>query len=142
MFDQLFAKARIMFANWAPACRVLVENVSEWFSVFFLVYRCVVGFAVLNVVSAVFVQQALKTASSDEELAFRQKQRDIQAYNRPSAHRWMGREGINEGTGHGKSWETQLMLLNPSCGANYVWKKICMVHYLRLNLWLINMNLP
>ena len=22
----------IMFANWAPACRVLVDNVSEWFS--------------------------------------------------------------------------------------------------------------
>ena len=27
------------FRNWGPACRVLVENVSEWFSVFFLVYR-------------------------------------------------------------------------------------------------------
>ena len=40
------------------------------------------GFAVLQVVGAVFVQQALKTASSDEELAFRQKERDIQAYNR------------------------------------------------------------
>ncbi|CAK9003474.1 unnamed protein product [Durusdinium trenchii] len=72
----------IMFANWAPACRVLVDNVSEWFSVFFLVYRCVMGFAVLNVVSAVFVQQAMKTASSDEELAFRQKEREVQAYNR------------------------------------------------------------
>lgn len=40
------------------------------------------GFAVLQVVGAVFVQQALKTASSDEELAFRQKERDILAYNR------------------------------------------------------------
>ncbi|CAJ1392351.1 unnamed protein product [Effrenium voratum] len=49
----------IMFANWGPACRILVENVSEWFSVFFLLYRCVVGFAVLNVVGAVFVQQVL-----------------------------------------------------------------------------------
>ena len=29
-----------MFANWAPPCRVLVENVSEWFSIFFLIYRC------------------------------------------------------------------------------------------------------
>jgi len=71
----------IMFANWGPACRVLVENVSEWFSVFFLVYRCVMGFAVLNVVGAVFVQQALKTAASDEDLAFRQKERDIASYN-------------------------------------------------------------
>ena len=28
-----------MFANWGPACRVLVQNVSEWFSLFFLFYR-------------------------------------------------------------------------------------------------------
>lgn len=30
----------------------------EWFSVFFLLYRCVLGFAVLNVVNAVFVTWA------------------------------------------------------------------------------------
>ncbi|CAK9053881.1 unnamed protein product [Durusdinium trenchii] len=56
----------ILFANWGPACRVLVDNVSEWFSLFFLAYRCVLGFAVLNVVNSVFVQQTMKTASSDE----------------------------------------------------------------------------
>ena len=27
------------FANWGPPCRVLIENVSEWFSIFFLLYR-------------------------------------------------------------------------------------------------------
>ena len=36
----------ILFANWSPPCRVLVDNVSEWFSIFFLVYRCIIGFAV------------------------------------------------------------------------------------------------
>ncbi|CAE7582625.1 unnamed protein product [Symbiodinium natans] len=72
----------IMFANWGPPCRVVVENVSEWFSIFFLCYRCVLGFAVLNVVNSVFVQQTMKTASSDEELAFRQKEKDIALYNR------------------------------------------------------------
>eukprot|EP00434_Breviolum_minutum_P016746 symbB.v1.2.014769.t1/scaffold1084.1/size139254/8 len=72
----------ILFANWGPPCRVLVENVNEWFSLFFLLYRCVVGFALLNVVNAVFVQQTMKTASSDEELAFKQKERDIALYTR------------------------------------------------------------
>eukprot|EP00913_Durusdinium_trenchii_P009450 g8883.t1 len=43
---------------------------------------CVLGFAVLNVVNAVFVQQTMKTASSDEELAFRQKERDKATYTR------------------------------------------------------------
>jgi len=36
----------------------------------------------LNVVNAVFVQQTMKTASSDEELAFKQKERDIALYTR------------------------------------------------------------
>lgn len=72
----------IMFANWGPPCRVLVDNVSEWFSVFFLFYRCVLGFVVLNVVNAVFVQQTMKTASSDEELAFKQKQKDMALYTK------------------------------------------------------------
>ena len=34
----------------------------------------------LNVVNAVFVQQTMKTASFDEELAFKQKERDIVTY--------------------------------------------------------------
>jgi len=72
----------ILFANWSPPCRVLVENISEWFSVFFLLYRCVLGFAVINVVNSVFVQQTMKTASSDEELAFKQKQRDMEMYTK------------------------------------------------------------
>lgn len=87
----------IMFANWGPGCRVLVENVSEWFSVFFLVYRCVMGFAVLNVVSAVFVQQALKTASSDDDLAFRQKERDIAQYNRKVKKLFCSIDGSGDG---------------------------------------------
>ncbi|CAJ1450529.1 unnamed protein product, partial [Effrenium voratum] len=72
----------VLFANWGPPCRVLVDNVSEWFSVFFLLYRCVLGFAVLNVVNAVFVQQTMKTASSDDEIAFKQKQKDVDTYTR------------------------------------------------------------
>ena len=33
-----------------------------------------------QVVNAVFVQQTMKTASSDEELAFKQKEKDIAAH--------------------------------------------------------------
>lgn len=87
----------ILFANWSPPCRVLVENVSEWFSVFFLLYRCVLGFAVLNVVNAVFVQQTMKTASSDEELAFKQKEKDIAAYARKVRRLFQTMDDSNDG---------------------------------------------
>lgn len=29
----------ILFANWSPPCRILVDDISEWFSIFFLIYR-------------------------------------------------------------------------------------------------------
>eukprot|EP00438_Fugacium_kawagutii_P007475 Skav230100 [mRNA] locus=scaffold283:90303:92893:- [translate_table: standard] len=45
----LLTMFEVLFANWSPPCRLLVDNVSEWFTVFFLFYRCVIGFAVLNV---------------------------------------------------------------------------------------------
>ncbi|CAE7032049.1 Scn2a [Symbiodinium natans] len=72
----------ILFANWGPPCRALVDNVDEAFSLFFLIYRCMIGFAVLNVVNAVFVQQTMLLASNDEDLAFKQKQKDWDWYSK------------------------------------------------------------
>ncbi len=43
----------ILFGNFGPPARVLVENVSEWFALFFLGYRCVFLYATLNVINAV-----------------------------------------------------------------------------------------
>ena len=108
----------ILFANWGPPCRVLVDFVDEAFSLFFLVYRCMIGFAVLNdsermlavnlfpllcgevpcesslfmsaaepqVVNAVFVQQTLLMAANDEDLAFKQKQKDWALYTKKAPH--------------------------------------------------------
>eukprot|EP00930_Biecheleria_cincta_P096903 TRINITY_DN88675_c0_g1_i1.p1 TRINITY_DN88675_c0_g1~~TRINITY_DN88675_c0_g1_i1.p1 ORF type:complete len:555 (-),score=99.94 TRINITY_DN88675_c0_g1_i1:5-1669(-) len=70
----------VLFANWAPACRILVDSVNEWFAVFFIVYRCIVCFAVLNVVNAVFVQQTMKVAQSDDESCFKTRLREHVAW--------------------------------------------------------------
>lgn len=65
----------ILFANWAPSCRVLVDHVDEWFALAFVLYRCIVGFAVLNVVNAVFVQSTMQVAQQDHDhqIAVQQK---------------------------------------------------------------------
>ncbi|CAE7433436.1 Scn8a [Symbiodinium necroappetens] len=70
----------VFFANWAPACRVLVENISEWYSLLFLIYRCGIGFAVINVVNAVFVQQTMQVAKGDEEVLLMEKQKAEEKY--------------------------------------------------------------
>jgi len=70
----------IMLANWAPSCRVLVNKVSESYSILFVLYRCCAGFAVLNVINAVFIQQTLKVAQNDKDVMIMQKQRAQEEY--------------------------------------------------------------
>jgi len=70
----------ITFANWAPTCRLLVDNVSEAFGLFFIIHRCVVGFAMLSVIQAVFIQQTMKSAQLDEDFMIKQKAREKDTY--------------------------------------------------------------
>lgn len=37
--DRSARRFEILFANWSPPCRILVDDISEWFSIFFLIYR-------------------------------------------------------------------------------------------------------
>lgn len=76
----------VLFANWIPSCRVLIEYVSEWFSFVFIMYRCIVGFAVLNVVNAVFIQQTMKVAQADNDLMILQKQKAAQSFAKKLRH--------------------------------------------------------
>lgn len=70
----------VLLANWAPAARILVDNVSDIWVYVFVVYRCVVGFAILNVVNAVFIQQTMRVAQADQELIIKQRIRAESAY--------------------------------------------------------------
>lgn len=68
----------ITFANWAPSCRLLVDNVDELYGTFYLIYRCVIGFCVLMVVQAVFIQQTMKTTKLDDKHLANQKMKEMQ----------------------------------------------------------------
>jgi len=70
----------IIFANWAPSCRLLLDHVSEYFGIFFLIYRCAIGFAVLSVIQAVFIQQTMKSAQLDDDYILQDRQREQSKY--------------------------------------------------------------
>eukprot|EP00811_Abedinium_folium_P004511 NODE_14153_length_1125_cov_5.586172.p1 GENE.NODE_14153_length_1125_cov_5.586172~~NODE_14153_length_1125_cov_5.586172.p1 ORF type:complete len:281 (+),score=73.93 NODE_14153_length_1125_cov_5.586172:74-844(+) len=63
----------ITLANWSPACWLLTNNVNEAWAVFFLLYKCSIGFAVLQVIMSVFIQQTFRVASRDEELMIKER---------------------------------------------------------------------
>jgi len=65
----------ITLANWVPSCRVLMDNVSHWFGLFYILYCCCWSFAVVRVISAVFLTETMKLVACDENIALASKQR-------------------------------------------------------------------
>lgn len=64
----MFTMFEVTHVNYSRAARVLTDNMDEGWAWFFVVYRVVVGFAVLQVIRAVFIQQVLKVATDDRDL--------------------------------------------------------------------------
>jgi len=80
MFYGTFARTmltmfEITLGNWMPPCRALVENVSEWYMLFSLTHKLVIGFSVVTVMTAVFIQETFKVASQDDRIAMMTKER-------------------------------------------------------------------
>lgn len=60
------------FANWITPTRILVENVSEGYSLYAVMHKVVIGFATVGVIGAVFIQETFKVAQMDDSLMVRQ----------------------------------------------------------------------
>jgi hypothetical protein len=65
----------ITLGNWGPPCRLLQNDVSEWWALFFVSYKVIVGFAVVQVITSVFVQQTFKVVAQDEEIVEKVRER-------------------------------------------------------------------
>ncbi|CAE7242440.1 CACNA1G [Symbiodinium necroappetens] len=83
VFEYFGTTARVMLtmfeltlANWPTAARILQENVTEWYSIFSVAYKLIVGFAAVGIINGVFMQETFKVAASDDKLMMRQKERD------------------------------------------------------------------
>merc|ERR550514_1169283 len=54
---------------WATTGRLLIFNISEWYVLFFVPYVWGVSFAVLRVITALFIKETLQAAGPDPEVA-------------------------------------------------------------------------
>jgi Ca2+-binding EF-hand superfamily protein len=70
----------LTLANWPPVCRLLVENVSEWFMLFFIAHKLTIGFAIIGVINGVFMQETFRVASTDDRIMVRQRERDLKVH--------------------------------------------------------------
>jgi uncharacterized protein with PIN domain len=65
----------ITLGNWMPPCRALVENVSEWYMLFSVAHKFVIGFSVVAVITGVFIQETFKVATTDDRIMVMTKER-------------------------------------------------------------------
>jgi len=89
VFEYFGTTARVMLtmfeltlANWPVAARILQENVTEYYSIFSVAYKLIVGFAAVGIINGVFMQETFKVAASDDKLMMRQKERDRSLHTR------------------------------------------------------------
>merc|ERR1719282_1832876 len=70
----LFSMFELTLANWPPISRMLYENVSQWFILITILHKLTIGFAVVGVINAVFIQETFNAAQEDDEIMLRRAQ--------------------------------------------------------------------
>jgi len=72
----------IHMANWAAPCRVVLNNIGEVWGNALVCYRCVMGYALMSVLGAVFVQQAMSVQQQDQELMILRRAKETDRYTK------------------------------------------------------------
>jgi len=70
----------ITIGNWVPSCRALMDNVTDWFALFYILYTCCFCFAIVRVITAVFITETQRVVSNDDKIAMRKKEKEKEAY--------------------------------------------------------------
>merc|ERR1712190_45694 len=74
MFEVTFS------GGWPVYARRLVEDVNPWYMVYFVVYVSLVVFAMIRIITALFLKETLETAAADEEKMLAETLREKEKY--------------------------------------------------------------
>jgi hypothetical protein len=66
--------------GWPNYARILIEEVNPWFAIFWIFYVLTVVFAVIRVITALFLQKTMEAARGDEEMMVMQKMKEKETY--------------------------------------------------------------
>ncbi|CAJ1439433.1 unnamed protein product, partial [Effrenium voratum] len=67
----------ITLGNFVPVTRLMMQDVSEIYVIFALIHKLVIGFAVVMVITGVFVQETFSVAQTDNTIMINQKERAL-----------------------------------------------------------------
>jgi len=72
----------LTLGNWVPITRLLTEKVSEWYTIFLITFQVILGFAVIKVITGVFLTETMKVASMDDSIMLKTKQRAMRLHRK------------------------------------------------------------
>merc|ERR1712137_612395 len=78
----MFTMFELSLGNWVVVGRFLMNDISEWLCLSVLIHKLVVGFAVIRIISGVFLHETFKAAATDDDLMLMQKKRLMQKHAR------------------------------------------------------------
>jgi len=67
--------------NWGPPAWLLINNVNEAWGAYVIFYKCTAGFAILNVINAVFLRLTMREADTLDNIAIQQAKNDATKYH-------------------------------------------------------------
>lgn len=88
----------ITLANWPPICRLLTEEVSEWFALLVLMHKLTIGFAVVGVINGVFMKETFRVAETDDIIMVRQKAKSASLHAKNMKHLFEALDSSGDGT--------------------------------------------
>merc|ERR1712032_808439 len=80
MDRSLLSVWELTLGNWVPVVRMVHETISAWLAFALVAYQMCVGFAIVKIISGVFLHETFKVAGNDDELMMLQKHRETQKY--------------------------------------------------------------
>jgi hypothetical protein len=76
----LLTMFEITLGNWMPPARALVENVNEYYFLFFVAHKLLIGFSVVSVITGVFIQETFKVSNEDDRIMMLHKHRAVETH--------------------------------------------------------------
>eukprot|EP00812_Abedinium_dasypus_P008164 NODE_204_length_1815_cov_361.326136.p1 GENE.NODE_204_length_1815_cov_361.326136~~NODE_204_length_1815_cov_361.326136.p1 ORF type:complete len:449 (-),score=147.09 NODE_204_length_1815_cov_361.326136:453-1613(-) len=76
----------LTLGNFIPVTRILTENVDEGYGALLVIYKFIVSFAVVKVITGVFMHETFRVAASDDNLMVVQKVRTMKRHMKKMGH--------------------------------------------------------
>jgi hypothetical protein len=78
--------------------RRIMDTVNEWYALFFILYKLFIGFALMNILKGIFLNETFKAAESNDEIMVLQVERKTKAHIAKMRKLWE----IADATGDGR----------------------------------------